>query len=90
MLIKNIPIKVKKDLLTSNFEKVAESKKLCVECCQPIGESNIKGTKRTKKQTYNYLKSKSLDGKVRCQECTIRWLQKKIEEISDEYPDTIK
>ena len=83
MLIKNIPIKVKKDLLTSNFEKMAETKKLCVVCYQPIGESNIKGTKRTKKQTYNYLKSKSLDGKVRCQECMIRWLKNKIDEISE-------
>ncbi len=83
MPIKNIPIKVKKDLLISNFEKVAESKKLCVVCCQPIGESNIKGTKRTRKQMYNYLKSKSLDGKVRCQECTIRWLKNKIGEISE-------
>ncbi len=83
MPIKNIPIKVKKDLLTANFEKVAETKKLCVVCYRPIKESNIKGTKRTKKQTYNYLKSKSLDGKVRCQECAIKWLQNKINEISE-------
>ncbi len=82
MPIKNIPIKVKKDLLISNFEKAIESKKLCVECCQPIRESNIKGIKRTKKQTYNYLKARSLDGKVRCQECMIRWLQNKIDEIT--------
>lgn len=83
MSSKNNRAEVEEDLLISNFEKVAETKKLCVVCCQPIKESNIKGTKRTKKQTYNYLKSKSLDGKVRCQECTIRWLKNKIDEISE-------
>ncbi len=74
----------KKDSSISNFEKVAESKKLCVGCYQPLGESNIGGVKRTKKQTYNYLKARSLDGKVRCQACMIRWLKNKIDEISEE------
>lgn len=72
----------KKDSSISNFEKVAQSKRLCIGCYQPIGESKIKGVRRTKKQTYNYLKAKSLDGKVRCQECMIWWLQNKIEEIT--------
>ena len=82
----NMPIKNNsteaEDLLISNFEKVAESKKLCIMCYQPLGESNIGGVKRTKKQTYNYLKARSLDGKVRCQECMTQWLKNKIEEIT--------
>ena len=82
MPIKNNSAKAKDDLLISNFEKVAESKKLCIMCYQPIGESNIRGVKRTKKQTYNYLKARSLDGKVRCQECMTQWLKNKIEEIT--------
>ena len=82
MSIKDNSIEVG-DLLTANFEKVAETKKLCVECYQPIEESKIKGVRRTKKQTYNYLKSKSLDGKIKCQECMIDWLQNKIDEITE-------
>lgn len=82
IFVKKGSAKAKEDLLISDFEKFAESKRLCVGCYQPIKESKIRGVNRTRKQTYNYLKARSLDGKVRCRECMIRWLKNKIEEIT--------
>ncbi len=70
------------ELTIPNLKKGAKSKKLCEACYEPIKESEINRVKRTKKQTYNFLKSKSLDGKVRCKPCMIEWLEMKIDEFT--------
>lgn len=53
----------------------------CQICLHSIQKSEIKGNKRTKRQTYNFLKSKSLDGKFRCKSCMVAWLERKIDEL---------
>ena len=50
-------------------------KRDCVMCSQPVGACEINKKHYTKKQAYNKFKALSLDGKLRCQTCMVKWLE---------------
>lgn len=76
---------MKDSLNTKKHDNVMEfskqSKRICTKCFEEIKACKMNGKELTKRQAYNYLKARSIDGKIRCKACMIKWLEMKIDEL---------